>query len=139
MVVDDENTPADFKEWLDELCKSLNAGIWLLGQGLNKISYHRRLQVLSAIARTKEEAKQKFKEKEDLLGEDKSDQLFGAIFREATKTEAEDLKATCKTLGINPKGKGKQPRNKCGQHKPLQVRSFPSSSAGEGASAGRKR
>ena len=123
-VIDDENTPADFKEWLDELCKSLNAGIWLLGQGINKISYHQRLQVLSAIARTKEEAKQKFKEKEDLLGEDKSDQLFGAKFREATKTDVEDLKATCKTLGLNPtkktEGKGKQPKKRADNTSPFK-------------------
>ena len=75
-VIDDVNTPTDFKELLGELCKTLNAGIWLVGQGINKISYHRRLQVLSTIAKTKEEAKQKLREKEDLLGEDESDKLF---------------------------------------------------------------
>ena len=89
-VIDDKNTPADFKEWLDELCKSLNAGIWLVGQGINKISYHRRLQVLSAIAKTKEEAKHTLKEKEDILGRTSqtsfSEQNSGKQQRQMLKT-----------------------------------------------------
>ena len=81
-----------------ELMDSMNAGVVLFGQAMNRLVYERRVQVLGDL-NTPQLAKAKLKAAEASFAEEESDELFGKTFREDVKEQNK----TIESLDLAPK------------------------------------